>query len=148
MQPHTDYGLINWGCANKTTLNSVRKNVKKAVRILSFKKKDCYTETLFENLRILNFDLYNEFTIGKYIWKLSNNYLSMCITTLFKSNEIVIPGHENNFMLPTFSITFNGIKVWKKIPNDIKSNYMFSKFKRKQLSKWLLSFNISKNINN
>ena len=37
------------------------------------------------------------------------------------------------------TFNFNGIKVWKKIPNDIKSNYVFSKFK-KQLSKWLLSF--------
>ena len=121
---------------------------------MSFKRKDCHTETLFVNLRILNFDLYNEFTTGKFMWKLSNNYLPTCITTLFKSSEIVIPGHENNFILPTISteikrrsITFNGIKVWKKIPNDIKSDYMFSKFK-KQLSKWLLSFNISNNINN
>ena len=37
------------------------------------------------------------------MWKLSNNYLPMCITTLFKSNEIVIPGHENNFILSTIS---------------------------------------------
>ena len=35
----------------------------------------------------------------------------------------------------------------EKIPNDIKSNKMFSKFK-KQLSTWLLSFNNSNNINN
>ena len=154
VQPHIDYGLINWGCANKTSLDSVKKNIKKAVTILSFKRKDCHTETLFVNLRILNFDSYNEFTIGKFMWKLSNNYLPTCITTLFKSSEIVIPGHENNFILPTISteikrrsITFNGIKVWKKIPNDIKSNKMFSKFK-KQLSKWLLSFNNSNNINN
>ena len=35
----------------------------------------------------------------------------------------------------------------EKIPNDIKSNYKFSKFK-KQLSKLLLSFNNSNNINN
>ena len=99
MQPHIDYGLINWGCANKTSLDSVRKNIKKAVRILSFKRKDCHTETLFVSLRILNFDLYNKFTIGKFMWKLSNNYLPTCITTLFKSSEIVIPGHENNFIL-------------------------------------------------
>ena len=121
VQPHIDYGLMNWGCPNKTSLDSVKKNIKKAVRILSFKRKDCHTETLFVNLRILNFDSYNEFTIGKFMWKLSNNYLPMCITTLFKSSEIVIPGHENNFILPTISIeikrrsiTFNGIKVWKK----------------------------------
>ena len=127
VQPHIDYGLINWGCANKTSLDSVKKNIKKAARILLFKRKDCHTETLFVNLRILNFDSYNEFTTGKFMWELSNNYLPMCITTLFKSSEIVIPGHENNFILPTISteikrrsITFNGIKVWKKIPNDIK----------------------------
>ena len=88
---------------------------------MSFKRKDCHTETLFVNLRILNFDLYNEFTIGKFMWKLSNNYLPACITTLFNSSEIVIPGHENNFILPTISteikrrsITFNGIKYRKR----------------------------------
>ena len=29
VQPHIDYGLINWCCANKTSLDSVRKNIKR-----------------------------------------------------------------------------------------------------------------------
>ena len=27
IQPHVDYGLINWGCANKTALNPIRVSV-------------------------------------------------------------------------------------------------------------------------
>ena len=47
IQPHMDYGLINWGCPPKTSLEPIRKNIKKAIRILTFQKKDCHTEELF-----------------------------------------------------------------------------------------------------
>ena len=29
IQPHVDYGLLNWGCANKTALNPIRVSIKK-----------------------------------------------------------------------------------------------------------------------
>ena len=147
VQPYIDYGLIDWGGANRSTLELVRKSIRKAVRILSFQKKECHKDQLFENLKILNFDLYNEFTIGKFMWKLSNNLLPNCINKLFKSNEVHkhIPGHENDFFLPAINteikrrtVTFKGIKIWKKIPSDIKSIPLFSKFK-KQLHNSLLN---------
>ena len=71
------------------------------------------------------------------MWKLSDNLLPNCINNLFKSSEAHIPGHENDFFLPTInteikrrSVTFNGIKIWKKIPSDIKSIPLFSKFRK------------------
>ena len=39
IQPHVDYCLINWGCANKTALNPIRVSIKKAVRIMAFEEK-------------------------------------------------------------------------------------------------------------
>ena len=102
VQPHIDYGLINWRGANKSTLELVRKKFRKAVRILSFQKKECQTDQQFENLKILN--SYNEFAIGKFMWKISNNMLPNCINK-FKSNEAHkhIPGHENDFFLPAIN---------------------------------------------
>ena len=39
IQPHIDYGLINWGCANKTTLDPIRSSIRKAVRVMAFEEK-------------------------------------------------------------------------------------------------------------
>ena len=62
---------------------------------------------------------------------------------LLKSDKI-ISGHENDFVLPTIHteakkrfISFNGVKVWKRIPEHLKTTNRFHQFK-KDLSKYLL----------
>ena len=39
IQSHVDYGLLNWGCANKTALNPIRVSIKKAIRKMAFEEK-------------------------------------------------------------------------------------------------------------
>ena len=72
IQPHIDYGLINWDRVNKTTLNSIKASIRKAVRVVAFKEK--YDEVykkypsaspLFHKLNILNFDDHYKLTTGK-----------------------------------------------------------------------------------
>ena len=67
------------------------------------------------------------------------------ITSLFSKYNKVISGHENDFVLPVINneskrrfILFNGIKVWERIPNHLKTIKIFSKFK-KDFSKHLQS---------
>ena len=66
IQPHIDYGLIICGCATKSSLEAVRKNAKRAVRLMSFQKRSCHAQPFVEKLRILDFHKFYEFTIGKF----------------------------------------------------------------------------------
>ena len=81
IQPHVDYGLLNWGCANKTALNPIRLSIKKAVRIMAFEekydkvnKKYVSTGPLFHKFNILNFDNHCKLTVGNLCGKLAKIY--------------------------------------------------------------------------
>ena len=90
IQPHVDYGLINWGCADKTALNLIRVSVKKAVRIMAFQekynkvnKKYVSTGPLFHKFNILSFDDYCKLTVGKLMWEIGQNLHPAFIHCLF-----------------------------------------------------------------
>ena len=69
-------------------------------------------------------------------WYAPNQY-----NVLIQKGDKIISGHENDFILPSVSkkrfISFNSIKVWKRIPEHLKSTNRFHQFK-KDLSKYLL----------
>ena len=78
------------------------------------------------------------------MWNLSNGMLPISITSLFKRSDKIISGHENDFVPPTINteakkrfISLNGVKVWKRIPEHLKSTNRFHQF-IKDLSKYLL----------
>ena len=78
------------------------------------------------------------------MWNLSNGMLLISVTSSFKKSDKIISGHENNFVLPTINaearkrfVSFNGIKVWKRSPEHLKTTNRFHQF-RKDLSKYLL----------
>ena len=89
IQPHIDCCLINWGCASTTNLDSIRKNVKKAIRLISFQKKESHCQPLFAKLKLLDFDQYYQLNTAKFMWNLSNTEV------------------KRRF------ISFNGVKIWK-----------------------------------
>ena len=145
IQPHIDYGLINWGCASTTNLDSIRENVKKAVRLISFQKKESHCKPLFAKLKLLDFDQYYQLSTAKFMWNLSNNKLPLSISSMFKRNVTSISGHENDFVLPIINtevkrrfMSFNGVKIWKKVPDNLKELKKFHQFK-KEFTKHLLS---------
>ena len=79
------------------------------------------------------------------MWTLSNDLLPGSIQLLFMKPNKIIPGHEYDFLLPTIDseikrrfISFNGIKIWRKIPLDLKALNTFKGFK-KGYSKYLQS---------
>ena len=66
---------------------------------------------------------------------------------MFNKNVTSISGHENDFALPVINtevkrgfISFNGVKIWKKIPNNLKDFEKFHQFE-KEFTKNLLSIN-------
>ena len=75
------------------------------------------------------------------MWNLSNSMLPISITSLFKKSDKIKLGHDNDFVLPTINteakkrfFSFNGVKVWKRIPEHLKTTNRFHQFK-KDLSK-------------
>ena len=65
------------------------------------------------------------------------------ITLLFSKCNKDISGHENDSVLPAINteskrrfISFNGIKVWKRIPNHLKTIKIFNKFKKDFSKHW------------
>ena len=54
-QPHLNYGIINWGCANATTLSSIEICQNKILRIMSFSDHDSPCNPIFKDYKILNF---------------------------------------------------------------------------------------------
>ena len=99
IQPHIDYGLINWGCASTINLDSVRKNIKKAIRLISLQKKESHCQPRFAKLKLLDFDQYYQLSTAKFMWNLSNNKLPHSISSMFNKNVLSISGHENDFVL-------------------------------------------------
>ena len=53
---HVYYGLLNWGSANSTALESIRRNLRKTVRIIDFAKRQAHSQPIFTKLALLNFD--------------------------------------------------------------------------------------------
>ena len=80
IRPHIDYGLINWDCANKTTLDPIRSSIRKAVRVMAFEekydkvnKKYPLASPLFHKFDMLNFDDHCKLTTGKFMWEIDHN---------------------------------------------------------------------------
>ena len=148
IQPNVDYGLLNWGCANKTALNPIRLSIKKAVRIMAFEekydkvnKKYVSTRPLFHKFNILNFDNHCKLTIGKFMWEISQNLHPTFIQCLFMKvsekhqimtrssslNKYSLPHARTNFR--KHFINFTGVKLWNdEIPDKIKSQLKLRAF--------------------
>ena len=148
IQPHVDYGLLNWGCANKTALNPIRLSIKKAVRIMAFEekydkvnKKYVSTRPLFHKFNVLNFDNHCKLTIGKFMSEISQNLHPAFIQCLFTKvsekhqimtrssslNKYSLPHARTNFR--KHFINFTGVKLWNdEIPDKIKSQLKLRAF--------------------
>ena len=68
---------------------------------------------------------------------LSNDMLPISMSSLFKRSDQIISGRENDILLATINteakrrfISFNGVKVWEKIPEHLKTTNTFHQFKK------------------
>ena len=71
--------------------------------------------------------------------------MSTILTFMFHVLSCSISGHENDFVLPIINtevkrrfMSFNGVKIWKKVPDNLKELKKFHQFK-KEFTKHLLS---------
>ena len=124
INPHIDYNLLNWGMAAPTNLDTVNINMKKAIRIINFKKRDEHSLPLFKELEILPLDKAIKLRQGKFMWKLANNYLPPSLSSNFTTHAVTV---RSQFAMPaprldlaSKHINYAGIKLWNEIPIRIK----------------------------
>ena len=93
-QPHIEYCINIWTCAAKTTLEPIEISMKKAIRIISFAKRDSHSTPLFKIHNILNFQNLCKLNLGKLMWDLHYGnypiYISLKNTLLFENKVDLI----------------------------------------------------------
>ena len=131
VQPHLDYGLLVWGGSNKCVSNPIRKNLKKTIRRMLFKKFNDSTELLFKELNILDFDSQHNLIIGKFMWQVNNKEIPRNISKLFhvKGNNIKYHIPSGYLNVIKNSVLFQGPKFWNEIPIDIRNKKSLISFK-------------------
>ena len=149
ISPHLSYGIINWGGASKSATNNLRKSLKKAIKIMNFAGYRPESKPLFSKLGLLTFEDTYEFETAKFMYDVNNNNITSTLCDLFKKTNVqhsykTRQVTQNQFSLPLVTtecfkkfITFNCIKIWNKIPLEIRSLSSKNKFS-KVLYKWLL----------
>ena len=87
------------------------------------------------------------------MWNLSSNKLPRSISSVFNKNVMPISGHEYDFVLPVINteikrrfISFNGVKIWAKVPNNLKRLKNFISLKKNLQSIYSLLMLDSKQI--
>ena len=137
VQSHINYNILNWSCANPTSLQKLSLNVKKSVRLISFKNKYYHSAPLFNDLNILSLNQQIKYATGKFMWKLSNGYIKEPLSTFFCRNSYnpfrynpSNPKSEYCKLLPSYSFTTN----WNAIPQDVKCVTTFNSFRSRYKS--------------
>ena len=101
-----------------------------------FKKSNNPTETLFQKLNILDFEKLKLLKIGIFMWKVLNNKVTQTLKDHFSIRERNY-GHNNaKFHLPLANtklfkrdFVYQGPKLWKSIPTNIKKKQVFRHLK-------------------
>ena len=145
VHPHLIYCLTTWGGAPHSIMEPLFLIQRKIIRIITYSKFNDPTTPLFSNLKILKLqDLY-KLNLSLLFHKINNNKIIgehnlvnindiHTHNTRLSNNNFYSQFHRTNLGLSTYSS--QGIKIWKKIPSDIKEK-SFLIFK-KEVKKLLL----------
>ena len=118
--------------------------MKKAIRIISFKKRDDPSLPLFKELNILPLKSSYLLKQAKFMWKLNNGFLPRGIASNFHPHSTNI-GLRSRYSISHARlqcsrkhITHAGPLLWQKIPTEIK-NVKFLKSFSIKLKKHLIN---------
>ena len=145
------YRLLCWGRANKKCINDINVLINRALRCIHYKKYDDSVRELKSQKKILNVESLYLYELGLFMFKFNNNLLPDNFKNYYKSVKNVHNYHtrssETNFFLPRFnskighkSLSFQGSKLWTKLPLSLKSISHFGKFQH-ELKSYLLNSN-------
>ena len=109
IQSHVLYGILNWGCANKTTLEPLKRNLRTAVRVIDFANFTAHSEPIFKRLKIFNFDKLYLLETAKMIYQISSDKTSLegeFVKTKNVHNYNTRQSSSEGFSLPSISTNF------------------------------------------
>ena len=61
--------MLNWGCANKSILEPLKRNLRKAIRVADFAPYTAHSDPIFKQLNILNFDKLYRLETAKFMFQ-------------------------------------------------------------------------------
>ena len=133
IQPHIDYGLNIWGHSCPSQLDTVRKQQKKSLRIMNFKRKDHPTRELFISSNILPLDDCIALSNVKLIWRIRHTDLDTDLTRILRprvnSLNYVLPYRRTDMTQRCTS--YHGVKTWNILPDNIKESASLNMFKHR-----------------
>ena len=132
IQSHVFYGLLNWGCANKTSLEPFKITLCKAVREIDFASYTAHTEPIFKCFKLLNLENLYKLETAKFMFPINQ------VVTFFKRNSSKLVNYVHcyntrqsfdlGFSLPSIStnfkknfLTFDWVKHWNSLPIELKN---------------------------
>ena len=119
---HIDYNLLNWGMASLATLSATEVKIKKAIRIISFKRRNHQSLPLFKELSILPLNKSIELKYAKFMWKLMNNHLPKSLSSNFNRNSRnQYTTVYNRLECTRTFICHIGLSLWNALPAGIKN---------------------------
>lgn len=135
VQSMLQYGIVGWGGSYNNIINSVKIVQKLIIKVILKKPSTFETELLFKIFNVPTIDkLYKKYSILQ-IHKDNQHKNFVCNQSL---------RYQNNFKFPKFntkhfenSFTYQGIKFFNDLPNELKTIKNFIKFKTKLKSHML-----------
>ena len=109
IQSHVLYGILHWKCGYKTTSESLRRNLRKAVRLIDFANYTAHSEPIFKRLKIFNFDNLYRLERAKMMLQINNEKLSLepeFVKTKNRHRYNARQCSSEGFSLPSISTNF------------------------------------------
>ena len=118
---HTNYNLLNWGTAPLANIEKISSKIRKAIRIISFKRHDDEPLPLFKQLSILPLEETLQLKQANFMWKFKNNLLPPSLSSNFRlNNRNQLAVTYNRLIQSASHITYAGPKLWNGIPSNIQ----------------------------
>ena len=142
IQSHVLYGLLNWGCANKTTLEPLKISLRKAIRVIDFASYTAHTEPIFKRFKILNLEKLYKLETAKFMFQTNQeNHSNFLQKEFIKTSKLHCHNTRQSsnlgFSLPSITtnfkknfLTFDGVKLWNSLPIELKNTRNKHSFKK------------------
>lgn len=139
VSPYFTYGNIIWASNYKARTNCLFLLQKRALRVVTKDTYYAHTETKFQELGVLKFDHVNDYLIGNFYFKLTNNTLTSFFDDYCRrihevhqhctraSAGLSVPYARTNYR--KFALKCRGPLVWNMIPINIREQKSFYSFK-------------------
>ena len=140
------YGILVWGSASTSNIQSLSTLVNKAIRIISFAPHgNLHISQLYKDLNLLNLQSIFKLELGKFLYKEKHSLLPTKIGNYFELSSNFVEHRHNTRVSVTSqtlnlvvrlkssekAVQFRGNKLWNSISHDLRSQESYKIFKRK-----------------